>query len=92
MIGERIKKLRKAAGESLSVTAAHCEIARSHLHGIENETNIPGADILTRIADHFNVPIDTLTSDIEREVIDISKIPNRTKPSIRKLIRDLREG
>jgi len=50
MLGERIKKMRIAAGFSQVVLAQHLGIAQNTLSGYETDSSMPNYDMVEKIA------------------------------------------
>ena len=59
-VGQRIKALRHAAGQTQSEMAEALSIARSTYGEMENGTDRGGLDSILAIADYFKVPLDWL--------------------------------
>jgi transcriptional regulator with XRE-family HTH domain len=59
-LGNRIQELRKRAGLSQIELAARIEVSKSQMIRYENKGVQPPADILNKLADVLNVPIDFL--------------------------------
>jgi len=55
ILGSELRKLRKAASESLAVTAKAVDIDRSHLNKIELGAYKPSLEILNSLLAHFSV-------------------------------------
>ena len=58
---ERLRALRKEAGETQAQTAAAVNIGESHYQKFELGSNLPNFINLIALADHFNVSLDYLT-------------------------------
>jgi transcriptional regulator with XRE-family HTH domain len=59
-LGNRIQEQRKRAGLSQIELAARIEVSKSQMIRYENKGVQPPADILNKLADVLNVPIDFL--------------------------------
>jgi transcriptional regulator with XRE-family HTH domain len=59
-VGQRIKSLRRAAGQTQSEVAEALGIARSTYGEMENGTDRGGLDSILAVADYFKVPLDWL--------------------------------
>ena len=59
-IGTRIKKIRYSNNISQADMAKLLEINRNYLSRIETNKSVPSAEILTKLANNFNVSIDAL--------------------------------
>lgn len=60
MIGERLRKLRKAKGMTQEQVAAHLNAAKSTVSQYENNVNEPDLQTLVKLADLFGVSVDYL--------------------------------
>jgi transcriptional regulator with XRE-family HTH domain len=60
MIGERLKKLRKAKGMTQEQVAAYLNAAKSTVSQYENNVNEPDLKTLVKLADLFGVTVDFL--------------------------------
>ena len=58
---ERLRALRKEAGETQAQTAAAVNIGESHYQKFELGSNLPNFINLIALADHFDVSLDYLT-------------------------------
>lgn len=64
MIGNRIQKLRKSRGLSLSELAEKAGVAKSYLSNVErNIQSNPSLQILEKIADVLNISLEGLIKD-----------------------------
>ncbi len=59
-IGTKIKKIRYSNNISQADMAKLLEINRNYLSRIETNKSVPSAEILTKLANNFNVSIDAL--------------------------------
>lgn len=59
-LGEYIRRLRRAAKRSLSSLAEETRISYSHLSRIENDSTLPGADTVARIAEALDGDLKTM--------------------------------
>lgn len=60
MIGERLRKLRKAKGMTQEQVAAYLNAAKSTVSQYENNVNEPDLQTLVKLADLFGVSVDYL--------------------------------
>ena len=60
MIGERLRKLRKAKGMTQEQVAAYLNAAKSTVSQYENNVNEPDLKTLVKLADLFGVSVDHL--------------------------------
>ncbi|WP_461666507.1 helix-turn-helix domain-containing protein [Gordonia sputi] len=54
-VGERLRDLRRVAGETQAQTATEVGISRQYLSEVEAGAN-PTVDLMYRLAEHFRVP------------------------------------
>ena len=62
MLSENIKNLRKAKGYSQEVLAERLNVVRQTVSKWENGLSVPDAKMLNRLAELFEVPLDTLVN------------------------------
>lgn len=60
LIKERLKTLRKEQGETQVQVASAIDIVEQYYQKLEYGTNLPGLEIIWKLADHFGVSIDYL--------------------------------
>lgn len=60
IMGEAIKKARKAKGYKQNEFAVKCEISQSHLSRIENGKSNPSIKVLKVFQSHIHVPLSVL--------------------------------
>lgn len=59
-LGKKIRKIRDDNGMKQIEFATMLDIDRSYLSKIESDKMIPGRDLLIKISNEFNIPIDWL--------------------------------
>ncbi|MEY8385863.1 helix-turn-helix transcriptional regulator [Oscillospiraceae bacterium 38-13] len=59
-IKERLKALRKERGETQVEVASAIDIVEQYYQKLEYGTNLPGLEIIWKLADHFGVSVDYL--------------------------------
>ena len=64
-LGERIRRLREAAGFSQMELAERAALSRVHLSGLERGQSSPAAELLVRIAQALNIRLSELLDDLE---------------------------
>jgi transcriptional regulator with XRE-family HTH domain len=63
-LGARLKELRVRNGESLQEVADAVAASKPHIWELEAEkSKNPSLDLLTKLAEHFNVPISVLLDE-----------------------------
>lgn len=60
VIKERLKALRKERGETQVEVASAIDIVEQYYQKLEYGTNLPGLEIIWKLADHFGVSVDYL--------------------------------
>lgn len=64
-VGSKIKHLRQKSGESLQDVADAVGASKAHVWEIETQkSRNPSLDLLTRLADHFQVSVSYLTGEV----------------------------
>lgn len=82
MLSENIKNLRKAKGYSQEVLAERLNVVRQTVSKWENGLSVPDAKMLNKLAELFEVPLDTLvngTIDEPEERMDESAVAMQLK-------------
>ena len=64
-IKERLKALRKERGETQVEVASAIDIVEQYYQKLEYGTNLPGLEIIWKLADHFGVSVDYLMGSSE---------------------------
>ena len=92
-LGARLKELRTRAGESLQQVADAIGSSKAHIWELETGKNKnPGADSLSKLADHFSVSVgylvgeDPKAADQKPEVIAMFRQLNRLSENDRETI------
>ena len=63
MLGENLKALRKQRGMSQEVMAQQLNVVRQTVSKWEQGLSVPDAQMLTRIAELFEVPVSSLLGE-----------------------------
>lgn len=87
-IGSKLRQLRLKRSESLQDVADAVEASKAHIWEIETgKSRNPSLDLLTRLADHFNISVSHLTgetpdknSDDEELLVMYRTIKNLSQP------------
>ena len=74
MLGENLKALRKQKGMSQEVMAQQLNVVRQTVSKWEQGLSVPDAQMLTRIAELFEVPVSSLLGEIIEENVNINEI------------------
>ena len=88
-LNENIKKLRAAQGMSQVEFANMLGVTKQCVSNWENDNVLPSIEMLTKIADAFNVRTDYLLGREEKAVLDVSKLTSEQVGHISLLIKDL---
>ncbi|HIE56287.1 MAG TPA: XRE family transcriptional regulator [Chromatiaceae bacterium] len=62
-IGSKIKILRTQSGLTTRQLASELQVSQAQISRIENGLRQPDGDLLIKISDFFNVPLDNLMRD-----------------------------
>ncbi len=65
MLGDELRKARKAAGVTQEQLAFDAEIDRTYVSQLENDKKSPTIDVFLRICDALGVSASTLIANIE---------------------------
>lgn len=74
MFSENLKTLRKSRGMSQEVLAQQLHVVRQTVSKWEKGLSVPDADLLTRIAELFEVPVSTLLGETIQQEQDINQV------------------
>ena len=74
MLGENLKALRKQKGMSQEVMAQQLNVVRQTVSKWEQGLSVPDAQMLTRIAELFEVPVSSLLGEKIEEKADMDEI------------------
>ena len=74
MLGENLKALRKQRGMSQEVMAQQLNVVRQTVSKWEQGLSVPDAQMLTRIAELFEVPVSSLLGEKIEEKADMDEI------------------
>ena len=79
LFGERVRYLRKAAGQSQDTLAKVLDVTRNYVNMIEKNNRIPNIDALSTLAKHFDVSSDFLLclSDDSKGKADVMAVEKR---------------
>lgn len=96
-LGAKLNELRMRKGESLQQTAEKVGVTKTHIWELEKGKSAnPSADLLRKLADHFNVTVDylidpsrnALTLEDEAMVFyrDLKSLELRDQETLKKMI------
>ena len=74
MLGENLKALRKQKGRSQEVMAQQLNVVRQTVSKWEQGLSVPDAQMLTNIAELFEVPVSSLLGESIEENVNINEI------------------
>lgn len=74
MLGENLKALRKQRGMSQEVMAQQLNVVRQTVSKWEQGLSVPDAQMLTRIAELFEVPVSSLLGESIEENVNVNEI------------------
>jgi len=77
MLGERVRKLRIEKGLSQEALADRLHVVRQTVSKWEKGFSVPDADLLQRLADVFDVPLEELLGATETETTDLDLISKK---------------
>lgn len=77
MFGERVRKLRIEKGLSQEALADRLHVVRQTVSKWEKGFSVPDADLLQRLADIFDVPLEDLLGATETETTDLDLISKK---------------
>lgn len=91
-IGRRLFALRDAAGETQEEVASAIGVSNITLSRYENGARVPVIGILRKLADHFNVSVDSITSveydETEKIDNELAEVDFALSGAIRSLSRE----
>ena len=67
MLGEELRKARKAAGMTQEELAFEAELDRTYISHLENDKKSPTLDVLFRICDALGVAASKLIARVEKQ-------------------------
>ncbi|MEV0493483.1 helix-turn-helix domain-containing protein [Streptomyces atratus] len=70
-VGERVRHHRTRRGRTQAVVAGLCGITEDYLSQIERGLKKPSHEVLTKLADHLQVPVAALLGDPETDSADV---------------------
>jgi len=85
MIGERLRKLRKANNLTQEQVAAYLNVAKSTISQYENNINEPDLETIIRLADWYDVTLDYMMG---RELYPLPANPEELAPILRERLTD----
>jgi transcriptional regulator with XRE-family HTH domain len=82
-----LREIRLDSGESIKAAAPLLNVDYTYLSKIENDVVAPSADLLTRLAAHYGVDVDTLFLAAGRLPPDIEQVVKAHPAEVMKLLR-----
>ena len=89
MLDTRIKELRTAHGLNQVEFAAKLSVAKQTVSNWENNNIQPSIDMLTKIADFFNISTDYLLGREDKKTLDVSGLTDEQLAHINLIIKDI---
>ena len=74
LFGDRLKELRKNKNISQEELGLFCGVAKNTISNWENNINRPDIDLVTKLADYFNVSTDYLLGFNQDDLDNIEKL------------------
>ena len=89
MLGTKIKELRTAHGLNQVEFAGKLSVAKQTVSNWENNNIQPSIDMLTKIADFFNISTDYLLGREDKKTLDVSGLTDEQLAHINLIIKDI---
>lgn len=90
MLNKRIRELRTARGISQVELASALDVSKQSISNWENDNIQPSIDMLVKIAAFFSVSTDYLLGLDDKDLLDVTGLPQKTLSHLRLLIEDFR--
>ena len=91
MLNERIRELRTASGISQVELAEKLGVSKQSVSNWENENIQPSIEMLSKIADAFNVSTDFLLSRDDRRYLDVTGVSEKSIQNLQSIIDEIRK-
>lgn len=89
MLSSRIKQLRLSFNLNQVEFAKKLSITKQTVSNWENNNIVPSIDMLTKIADFFNVTTDYMLGRDDRKLVDVSNLTDEQVAHLTMIIKDL---
>lgn len=83
VFGDNLRRFRKERGVKQDALAEYCKIEKSSISRYESNQTAPSIDVLCRIADFFDVSLDSLVGRVSNDTVTE---PTQT-PDVEELVR-----
>ena len=91
MLGDKIREIRLAKKISQVELAKMLDVTKQSVSNWENENIQPSIEMLSKIADVFNISTDFLLSRDDRRYLDVSGVSEKTIQNLQAIIDEIRE-
>ena len=90
MLGDKIREIRLAKKISQVELAKILDVTKQSVSNWENENIQPSIEMLSKIADAFNVSTDFLLSRDDRRYLDVTGVSEKTIQNLQSIIDEIR--
>ena len=90
MLGDKIREIRLAKKISQVELAKILDVTKQSVSNWENENIQPSIEMLSKIADAFNVSTDFLLSRDDRRYLDVTGVSEKTIQNLQSIIEEIR--
>lgn len=91
MLGDKIREIRLAKKISQVELAKILDVTKQSVSNWENENIQPSIEMLSKIADTFNVSTDFLLSRDDRRYLDVTGISEKSIQNLQSIIDEIRK-
>ncbi len=90
MLGDKIREIRLAKKISQVELAKILDVTKQSVSNWENENIQPSIEMLSKIADAFNVSTDFLLSRDDRRYLDVTGVSEKSIQNLQSIIDEIR--
>lgn len=91
MLGDKIREIRLAKKLSQVELAKILDVTKQSVSNWENENIQPSIEMLSKIADAFNVSTDFLLSRDDRRYLDVTGVSEKSIQNLQSIIDEIRK-
>ena len=91
MLGDKIREIRLAKKISQVELAKILDVTKQSVSNWENENIQPSIEMLSKIADAFNVSTDFLLSRDDRRYLDVTGVSEKSIQNLQSIIEEIRK-
>ncbi len=91
MLGDKIREIRLAKKISQVELAKILDVTKQSVSNWENENIQPSIEMLSKIADVFNVSTDFLLSRDDRRYLDVTGVSEKSIQNLQSIIDEIRK-